>query len=258
MDKDRYRRLREPPPTALKAIGGGRLKGMTDINPQWRYRAMNDEYGPCGEGWKFTIDKLWFEPSGVQVVAFAMVSVYVRSGDGWSEAIPGIGGSMFVEQETKGLHTSDECYKMAVTDALGTAMKMLGVAAAIYEGRWDGSKYKPDMSDPPKPKGAAPTPPPPAPAADKPATPSLLEDCKARMASKTEAMSVLVAMDRMAEQPQRFGAIMREMAGFAASKIVDLKPPANEHAAIRVTLEKWEASGWIDKGYAAKIVRDMG
>ena len=31
---------------------------------------------------------------------------------------------------------------MAVTDAFSTALKMLGVAADIYAGRWDGSKYK--------------------------------------------------------------------------------------------------------------------
>ena len=30
---------------------------------------------------------------------------------------------------------------MAVTDAFSTSLKMLGVAAAIYEGKWDGSKY---------------------------------------------------------------------------------------------------------------------
>jgi len=30
---------------------------------------------------------------------------------------------------------------MAVTDALSVALKMLGVAADIYLGRWDGSKY---------------------------------------------------------------------------------------------------------------------
>jgi len=30
---------------------------------------------------------------------------------------------------------------MATTDALGTAMKMLGVAAEVYLGNWDGSKY---------------------------------------------------------------------------------------------------------------------
>ena len=32
--------LCRPPESALKKIGGGRLKGMTDINPQWRLQMM--------------------------------------------------------------------------------------------------------------------------------------------------------------------------------------------------------------------------
>ena len=39
---------------------------------------------------------------------------------------------------------NDEGYKMAITDALGTAMKVIGVAADIYRGNFDGSKYRED------------------------------------------------------------------------------------------------------------------
>jgi hypothetical protein len=49
---------------------------------------------------------------------------------------------MLVEQEKNGLHTNDECFKMAVTDALSVAMKSLGMAADVYKGLWDGTKYK--------------------------------------------------------------------------------------------------------------------
>ena len=38
---------------------------------------------------------------------------------------------------------------MAVTDALSTALKMLGVAADIYSGRWDGSKFRDAESERP-------------------------------------------------------------------------------------------------------------
>ena len=47
-----------------------------------------------------------------------------------------------IAKEKNGPHTSDECYKMAVTDAISTAIKMLGVGADIYAGKWDGTKYK--------------------------------------------------------------------------------------------------------------------
>lgn len=143
MSKEIWDKLARPPKTALKTIGGGRLKGFTDINPQWRYEIMTEIFGMIGFGWKFTIDKTWFEQaSDNQVFAFAQVSVYVKQNNEWSDAIQGQGGSMLIEKETSKMHSSDEGYKMAITDALGTAIKMLGVASDIYAGRWDGSKYK--------------------------------------------------------------------------------------------------------------------
>lgn len=136
-----------PPATALKPIGGGRLKGMTDINPQWRMLAMTENLGPIGVGWKYEIDKLWTAPvCQEQIAAFAQVNVYVQvrneAGVTWSAPIPGIGGSMLVKMESGGLRADDEAFKMAVTDALSVALKTLGVGADIYMGRWDGSKYK--------------------------------------------------------------------------------------------------------------------
>lgn len=136
--------VNKPPASALKTIKGGRLKGMTDVNPQWRYQAMTEQFGPCGFGWRYEITKLWNEPTtDGQVLAFATVNVFVKSTDGqWGEPIPGIGGSAMVAKESAGPRGSDECYKMAVTDALSVALKMLGVAADIYAGLWDGSKYR--------------------------------------------------------------------------------------------------------------------
>ena len=140
---ENYNKLRRPPVTALKTIGAGRLKGKSDINPQWRYEAMTEVFGPCGTGWKFTIDKLWNEPGADGAIfAFAQISLCVFSEDGtWSDPIPGVGGHQLIVKESAGLHNNDEAFKMAVTDALSTAMKMLGVAADIYAGLWDGSKY---------------------------------------------------------------------------------------------------------------------
>lgn len=135
-------KLRRPPKTALKQIKGGRLSGMTDVNPQWRYQAMTAAFGPCGDGWKYEIVKVWTEQAGDLALSFAHVNLYVRYAEAWSAPIPGIGGSSMIAKEKGGLHVSDECYKMAITDALSVAMKMLGVAADIYAGLWDGSKYR--------------------------------------------------------------------------------------------------------------------
>jgi hypothetical protein len=135
-------RLKSPPQSALKPILAGRLKGKSDINPQWRYEVMTEVFGVCGIGWKYAIDKLWLEsaPEG-QMFAFAQISLSVKNDNAWSEPITGIGGSMLIQKEKGGLYANDEGFKMAVTDALGTAMKMIGVAADVYAGKWDGSKY---------------------------------------------------------------------------------------------------------------------
>ena len=134
--------VHKPDPTSLKTIGGGRLKGMTDINPQWRFQAATDVFGPCGIGWWYTIKELWTAPGADgQVMAFARVDVFYRDGESTSQPVEGIGGSMMISKEKDYLYTNDECYKMAVTDALSVAFKALGFGAEIYAGRWDGSKY---------------------------------------------------------------------------------------------------------------------
>ena len=139
--------VKQPPASALKTIQAGRLKGKTDISPQWRLQVMTEQFGPCGNGWSYKIDDLWTEP-GVdgQVFAFALVSVQIGS----QAPVPGIGGSMLIAKGSSGLHHNDEAFKMAVTDALSVALKALGVAADIYLGLWDGSKYR----EPIKPESA--------------------------------------------------------------------------------------------------------
>jgi len=141
----------KPPVDALKTIRAGRLKGMSDINPQWRYKIMTETYGICGVGWKFNVVKKWSEAgSENQIFAFVDVEVFIKDNDKWSDPIPGTGGSMLVAKESKGLHSSDEAYKMATTDALSTALKVIGVAADIYMGKWDGTKYKEPSPEPKK------------------------------------------------------------------------------------------------------------
>jgi len=135
-------KLRTPPPSALKTIKGGRLSGMTDISPQFRYQAMTEVFGICGVGWRYEIVRLWVEPANDLICAFAEIKLYIKDNDKWSESIPGIGGSMLISKEKAGPYVSDEAYKMAVTDALSVAMKMIGMAADIYAGLWDGSKYR--------------------------------------------------------------------------------------------------------------------
>lgn len=138
---DLYERFRAVPDTAKREIVAGRLKGKTDINPMWRIKALTEAFGPCGIGWKYKIIREWLEPgANGEIAAFMDIELFYKLDGQWSEAIPGTGGSAFVAKERAGLYTSDECYKMALTDAISVACKALGIGADVY---WqaDSTKY---------------------------------------------------------------------------------------------------------------------
>lgn len=142
-----YKKVRVVPPEAQKPISGGRLNGKTDINPMWRIKVLTEQFGPCGLGWYYVTTDNWLEQAGNEVAAFVKIELFVKYGDEWSKPISGTGGSMFVEKEKNGLHVSDECYKMATTDAISVACKQLGIGANVY---WQADKTKYDTPEPQK------------------------------------------------------------------------------------------------------------
>jgi hypothetical protein len=143
-----YNAVRSVPKEAIKPIQAGRLKGKSDINPMWRLKTLTEQFGPCGIGWKYEITKQWIETgANGELSAFTNINLYIKYNGEWSEPIPGTGGSAFVANEKNGPYTSDECYKMALTDAISVACKALGVAADVY---WkeDNTKYDKPQAEP--------------------------------------------------------------------------------------------------------------
>ena len=144
-----YEQVRSVPAEAKKNIGGGRLKGMTDINPMWRIKKLTEVFGVCGIGWKYEIVEKWIETAMAkdEITANVIINLYIRDEEGkWSDPIPGIGGSMLVASEQKGLYVNDECYKMALTDAISVACKALGMGADVYWEK-DTTKYNDTKKD---------------------------------------------------------------------------------------------------------------
>jgi len=153
---DYYNKLKSVPPTCLKTIQAGRLKGMSDIKPQWRVQVLTEVFGMCGIGWKYEIVSVNFseKDSLGQIACFVTINLFVKVGNEWSAVIPGVGGSTFIANESKGLYMSDEVVKMAMTDAISVATKMIGVAADVYMGhggKYDGqTEQKSEGSDAPQ------------------------------------------------------------------------------------------------------------
>lgn len=146
-----YNIARIVPEEAKKGISAGRLKGMTDINPMWRIKKLTELFGPCGVGWWYTITEKHIvdDDRTQQKAAFVDIMLfYVDPTSGKeSHGIPGTGGASFVAQERNGAYMSDECFKMALTDAISVAAKALGIGADVY---WDKDKTKYNKPEEPK------------------------------------------------------------------------------------------------------------
>lgn len=152
-----YNQVRSVPDNAQKEITGGRLKGYTDINPQWRIEKLTEQFGRCGEGWKTEItEQKVIEGANGEKVAICNINLFYKIENEWSDALVGTGGSLIIASETQGLHTNDEAFKMAYTDAISVCCKMLGFGADIYwnkdETKYSSPKIKQEYSDTKQPK----------------------------------------------------------------------------------------------------------
>ena len=135
-----YNKVRSVPADAKKEILGGKLKGKTDINPMWRIKTLTEQFGICGFGWRTEIVDKWInERVNGEIIANVKINLYIKVGDEWSAPIEGIGGSMLVALEKGQPVSNDEAYKMAYTDAISVACKMLGMGADVY---WDKDSTK--------------------------------------------------------------------------------------------------------------------
>ena len=135
----------------MHCVKGGRINGFTDINPMWRIKKLTELFGPCGIGWWFSIEdkRIVDDETTHQKAVFVDIMLYYRKDGETSQGIPGTGGASFVAQERSGPYMSDECFKMALTDALGVACKSLGIGADIY---WAADRSKYTNPEPPTPK----------------------------------------------------------------------------------------------------------
>lgn len=146
-----YEKFKIVPEEAKKEIKGGRLKGLTDINPMWRILTLTEAFGPCGIGWNVKLVNERTVSGGKDEVAiFIDVELTYKVDGEWSYPVFGTGGSLLVANETGGLRLDDEAYKKAYTDAISVACKALGIGADVYWGK-DSTKYS---GAPEKPQAA--------------------------------------------------------------------------------------------------------
>lgn len=130
-----YSAFERTPNEARKPIQGGRLKGMTDVNPMYRIQKLTERFGPCGIGWyPEIVDKRTVDCPTGEVMCFIDLALYYREDPAgeWSKPVFGTGGNTLIAKEKSGLYANDEGWKMAYTDALSVACKALGMCADVY------------------------------------------------------------------------------------------------------------------------------
>lgn len=128
-----YLKYAAVPANAQKKISGGKLSGMTDINPMWRIKCLTETFGPCGIGWYTELLDRWRDDCDNESAAWVRIRLYVKfpGSAEWSKPIEGIGGSK-LSGKGKGSGIDDEAFKMAETDAISVACKKLGFGADVY------------------------------------------------------------------------------------------------------------------------------
>lgn len=130
-----YNAGRAVPEEAQKSFNNGKFSG-TDINPMWRIKKLTELFGPAGLGWYYEVVSERAEEHGDVTIAIVDLNLYVKCDGEWSKPIYGTGGNVLLRKGS----TSDEGYKMALTDALSVACKALGIGADIYFAK-DKTKY---------------------------------------------------------------------------------------------------------------------
>ena len=137
-----YEKLRTVPKEAQKQFNNGKFSG-TDINPMWRIKKMTEVFGMCGIGWYVeVVNREMIKADNGEQSAFVSVNLYIKdekSGE-WSKPIYGEGGNSYEKVTRNGISVSDEAFKMAYTDAISNATKMLGLGADIWFAN-DKTKY---------------------------------------------------------------------------------------------------------------------
>lgn len=138
----------------------------TDINSMWRIKCLTEIFGPVGFGWytEITRRETVHYPESGETKAYVDLALYVMDPETWewSKPITGTGGNDAIlirtyDRKVKDPETgedvietvtqytaNDECWKMAETDALGSACKKLGIGADVY---WSGDRTKYTLND---------------------------------------------------------------------------------------------------------------
>jgi len=122
--------LKPFPKEALAPLKKGKGFYLTTIKAQWVVERLNEVFGPCGIGWKYTT-KFCREDSYV----LAHVNLQYKVNGEWSEIIQGTGGHKINPELA-------DAYKSAETDAITKIASKLGIGNDVFKGKVNPNSLK--------------------------------------------------------------------------------------------------------------------
>jgi len=135
--------------------GMGGFKG-TAIKPTYLMRKATEVFGPCGEGWGWTVvDERYDEGAPLQAptkewpeaplilakVHTLRIELWYVGADGKKCTVTHYGHTPFVLLQSGKIITDWEAAKKSLTDAIGKCLQPLGFAADIHMGMWEDRDY---------------------------------------------------------------------------------------------------------------------
>lgn len=143
-------------PSATKNFTGmGGFKG-TAIKPTYLMLKATEQWGPCGEGWGWTIledrfdegaplqapTKEWPDAPIIRAVLHTIrLELWYLGKDGKKCTVQHYGHTPFVLLQGGRIITDWEAAKKSTTDAIGKCLQPLGFAADIHMGMFDDASY---------------------------------------------------------------------------------------------------------------------
>lgn len=133
-----WNRFADIDPKFAKPITGKDYTGISP-NPQYMIRCLTELFGPVGQGFGWRILEDGFQQLGDTHLHWCRIEFWHTSRDNTFEAY---GQTKAAYVTSKGFHRVDEdAPKKSLTDAITKAASQIGIAANIFLGRWDDSRY---------------------------------------------------------------------------------------------------------------------
>ena len=134
---DLWNRFADIDPAFTKPITGKDYRG-TSPNPHYVIQCLTEMFGPVGVGFGWEVEQDECTPIGEEVLHWCRIRFWHTDR---SNGFSAYGQTKALMKTKNGLRLDEDAPKKSLTDAITKAASQIGIAANIFLGRWDDSKY---------------------------------------------------------------------------------------------------------------------